>query len=74
MPYRLLERLSREQLPVDVSDVEDIHKLLSLTAAGLVIADIPKFILDRKGGKYAASAVVTAVTPAGIAAIKKRRS
>lgn len=74
MPYRLLERLSREQLPIDVSDPEDIHKLLSLTAAGLVVSEIPKFILDRNGGKYASAATVTAVTHAGIAAIKKRRS
>ena len=74
MPYRLLDRLSREQLPIDVSDVEDIHKLLSLTAAGLVVADIPKFVLNRAGGTYASAATVTAVTPAGLAAIKRRRS
>lgn len=74
MPYVLLERLSREQLPIEVPDAEDIHKLLSLSAAGLVVADIPKFIPDRQGGRYASAATVSAVTQAGLMAIKKRRS
>lgn len=74
MPYVLLARLSREQLPIDIAAVEDIHKLLSLQAAGLVVVTIPAYILDRQGGRYAAAATVTAVTQAGIAAIKKRRN
>ena len=74
MPYILLARLCREELPVEVAEAEDIHKLLSLTAAGLVVADIPVFVMGRQGGKYASAAKVTAITPAGFAAVKKRRS
>lgn len=73
MPYVLLARLSGEQLPVEITAAEDIHKLLSLQAAGLVVATIPPFIHDRQGGRYASAATVIAVTQTGLAAIKKRR-
>ncbi|MGJ7581222.1 hypothetical protein ACSFA3_13650 [Variovorax sp. RHLX14] len=74
MPYVLLARLAGEQLPIDITAAEDIHKLLSLQAAGLVVARIPAYIPDRQGGRYASAATVTAVTQTGIAAIKKRRN
>lgn len=74
MPYVLLDWLARTQLPADVPAAEDIHKLLSLRAAGLIHADIPAFVHDRNGGRYVGPARVLAVTPAGVAAIKKRRS
>lgn len=74
MPYVLLARLSGEQLPIDIAAAEDIHKLLCLKAAGLVVATIPAYIPDRQGGKYASAATVIAVTHAGVAAIKKRRN
>ncbi|MGI4778717.1 MAG: hypothetical protein ACRYGA_11470 [Janthinobacterium lividum] len=74
MPYVLLEYLSQAQLPVDLHAAEAIHKLLALKAAGLVVAEIPAFLHDHKGGNYVSAARVTAVTPAGTAAVKKRRA
>ena len=73
MPYHLLERLTHDELPIDIVDTEDIHKLLSLTAAGLVVATIPEYVFGRQGGHYASAATVHAVTAAGFAASKKRR-
>ncbi len=73
MPYRLLERLTQDKLPVDIAETEDIHKLLSLAAAGLVVATIPPYIFKKQGGNYASAATVKAVTPAGFAAARRHR-
>ena len=74
MPFSLLEQLAREPCPNVLETTEDIHKLLSLSAAGLVAADIPVFHRGADGGgRYAGPATVSAVTSAGLAALKSRR-
>ena len=65
MPYQLLTRLCRMPLPVILSDVEDIHKLRALSAAELVVADIPSTLYARPTVQYASSAVALSVTTRG---------
>lgn len=42
MPIELLLEIAKKQLPLFITDTTDIDKLRVLSAAGLVIAQLPK--------------------------------
>ena len=73
MPYELLERLSHAELPLLVYGTYDIDKVLILAAAKLVEAEIPASVLVRGVPHYTGPAKILKVTPAGLAALERRR-
>lgn len=73
MPYELLEHLSHAELPFLVHGTYDIDKVLILDAAGLVEAEIPPSMLVKGVPHYTGSAKILKLTPAGLAALERRR-
>ena len=72
MPYILLKKLAHATLPAELHAPEDIQKLLALKAAGLVDAEIPKVKRSFGLQEFDGPAMVNAVTPIGLTALKRR--
>ena len=73
MPFDLLQRLLRADLPVSVQDPSEIEKVLILHAAGMIVANIPMPVLIGGGYAYAHAAEIVAITAQGVAAARPRR-
>lgn len=65
MPMKLLERLSKKTMPVEMTDPKDVFNLYILKAAGYIYATIPfpHYALD--GRWHREPATVRQLTPLG---------
>ena len=73
MPMQLLLRLRQAHLPLNITEGEEIQKCEVLCAAKLIEAEIPVYHPEGPTA-YLAHAMVTSVTPRGMAASKVRAS
>ena len=63
---RLYDWLAPQRMPVTVRPAEDVDLLRNMVAAGLLRADIPPPVIDRRDGLVEQPpAVVLALTPEG---------
>jgi len=72
MPMRFLENLTFACLPIKVDDADDIEKCCVLHAAQLITAYIPPYLVVGGRVMFAGHAIVSCVTPNGIAASARR--
>lgn len=69
--YRLLDQLSRRQLPCEFTAAEDVDHVLALRSAMLIEAEMESAELLRTGGYRIGRALVTAITADGRRALAK---
>ncbi|MEZ2298492.1 hypothetical protein [Variovorax sp. RCC_210] len=66
--YELLQLLSRRQMPVVCSAPEDIHLILALRSASLLVALTDPSVVSQTGERRIPRAIVTGLTAQGRAA------
>lgn len=65
MPMKLLDRISRETMPVEVTDFKDLFNIHILRAAGYIFASIPLSYYARDGKWHREPATILQITPLG---------
>ena len=65
MPLELLQKFSKEALPLTVTDIAEIDKLRVLKAAGLVVVRLPSPTVRKQFAR------VLSITPKGQEALSK---
>ena len=65
MSLKFLQQLSEQQLPFSTSKQSDVDHIAILQAAHLIEATVPRMV----GDQYVGSAIVTALTASGRAAL-----
>ena len=65
MSLKFLQHLSEQPFPYSTSDQSDVDHIAILQAANLIEAKVPRMV----GDQYVGSAIVTAITSSGRAAL-----
>jgi hypothetical protein len=70
MPMKLLEQISKQTMPVEMTDPKDVFNLYILKAAGYVFVTIPLPHYSSDGRWHRAPATVRQITPLGHTVLK----